>query len=86
MDPTVNGDITSNGVVFTDLSSNGVVLTKVDHNTESTKFPVNDLDHEKGPPSYSESGEKLYPHLHENEDYWGRKSLLNDDEKFRNNL
>lgn len=86
MDPAMNGDITSNGIVFTDLSSKGVVLTKVDHNTESTNFPVNDLDHEKGPPSYSESGEKLYPHLHENEDYWGRKSLLNDDEKFRNNL
>ena len=69
---------------MTDISLNGVQLTKMGYNTEPTKLPLNDVDHEKGRPYYSESGEKLYPHLDENEDYWGRQKLLNHDEKNHN--
>ena len=77
-----NRDPSSAGVVFTDLSSNGIVLKKLDYSSEATKFPMNDGDHESRVPDYSESGDGLYPHLHNDEEYWGRKNLLNGENKY----
>ena len=81
MDPS---SPTSNGIVMTDISSNGIQLTKMGYNAEPTKVPLNGGDYEKGRPYYSDSGEKLYPHVNDSDDYWGRQKLLNHEDKTHN--
>ena len=81
MDPS---SPTSNGIVMTDISSNGIQLTKMGYNGEPTKVPLNGGDYEKGRPYYSDSGEKLYPHINDSDDYWGRQKLLNHEDKTHN--
>ena len=73
---------------FTDLSSNGIVLQKLDYNSEATKYPANGFHRESAPPpNYSESGDGLYPHLNDDdEEYWGRKNLLNGENNAHNRV